>query len=347
MAVSEVKLLAAGALGGADGADASNEKVAYSLTYQVKCDSQLDGPVTVMNYFRTHAEYPWLGRTFKFGNDFDTSALCRSVRPAYIENSGGIFVVPCEFSSAGSDDNGTGGKTDKGKPEKDPKKWHAEISVSFGTYSAPVESATLIGALNATKLSPHLKVGSFLPITNSKLEPLDPTFEEEYALKIIRITRNVAGYDDEFYNKYHDTINDADVTIEMPEYDFRATIGKHYGRLRVSTDFQMTDDGIGYYRQTLEYAIKGWNRAILDQTHVYSEILRDGDTKRDGTTIVTADIPAGFLQVEVPIKDDDGLSPSRPMLLNGDGKQLKEGNPPVSLVWQSVPEADHTALWNE
>lgn len=344
MAVSEIKLLAAGASGSATGTDPSNESVSYSLTYQVKCDNQSDGCVTVMDYFRTHADYPWLGRTFKFGNDFDTDSVCKSVKPSYIENSGGIFLVPCEFSPVDSSDNQQQTQSGvSGKATTDPLQWHDEISVSFGTYSAPVESAILMGALNAKTLSPHLKVDRFLPVTNSKLEPLDPSFEEEYAIKTIRITKNVMEYDDDFYNKYHDTINSSEITIDKPEYRFKATIGKHYGRLRVSGDFQITN-GIIYYRRTLEYAIKGWNRPILDQTHVYSEILRESDVKRDGTTVSASDLPSGYLQMEVPVKDDDGLSPSRPMLLNGDGKQLKEGEPPVSLVWRSVEEADHSGI---
>lgn len=345
MAVSEVILLSTGASGTADGTDPSTVKVSYTSRYKVKCDSQLDSPKTVLSYFRTNAAYPWIGRTYSFGNDSDPFAICRSVKPDLIENSGGYYLVDCQFSDAsGGDNNQDGGTTVKGKNEKDPFLWHDEISVSFGTYSGPVEMATFMGAQNAASLSPFLKDGAFLPITNSKLEPLDPSFEEEYAIKIIRITKNLRSYDDDFYNKYHDTINSDEVTIDKPEYKFKTTIGKHYGRLRLSGDFQVTSEGIGYYRQTLEYSVKGWNRPVLDQTHTYSEMFREGDTKRDGTTVSVSDIPRNMLQVEIPIKDDDGLSPSRPMLLDGSGKQLQEGKEPVSLVWRSLEEADHSEI---
>ena len=344
MAVTEVKLLSVGASGGVEGSDSDSAKVSYSLTYQAKCDSGLDSPLTVMNYFRQNANYPWLGRIYRFGNDLDTSAVCRSVKPQYIENSEGIFIVPCEFADVRADDEKPEkGTTAKKEKSDNPLEWHDELSVGFGTYSAPVEMATFVGALNASTLSPFLKPGKFLPITNSKLEPLDPSFEEEFSIKIIRITKNVLEYDDDFLNQYHDTINDNEVTIDKPDYLFKATIAKHYGRLRVGYDYA-TVNGYGYYKRTIEYHIKGWDRAILDQSHVYSEILREGDTGRDGRVISASDLPRGRLSIEVPVHNNDGLSQPKPMLLDGNGKELKEGNPPVSLGWQALEEKDHSSI---
>jgi hypothetical protein len=342
VAVSEVTLMDTGVSGGVEGTDTGSVRVSYTSTYKAKCDDPSDGPKTVLRYFLLHGEYPWPGRTYKLGNDFDTSAVCRSVHPARIDASGGIYLVKCDFRDR-EDDQQQKEKnpTPSLAMSENPIDWLPEIHVSHGSFSAPVEYATFVGALNAAGVSSFLKPGRFLPLTNSAMEPLDPTIEDEFSYKIIRFSKNVKSYDDAFFNKYQDAVNKAEFTINLPKLRFKTTVAKHYGKLRASASLQFTN-GILYYRRELELHIRGWDRAILDQGT--RELYVTGDTKPDGTIISASDVPRGRVSVEVPITDDDGLPIDKPRLLDGNGKRLKEGQPPVLLGWQVSHEADFSRI---
>lgn len=338
MAVEEVKLTSSGASGSADGRNSGDVSVSYSSTYLVKCDSPADDPRTVLNYFRQHSQYPWIGRTYKFGNGFDTTATCRKVSPSYIESSGGIYQVKCDFSDS-DDEQGGSGRQD----QKDPFSWTPEIEITSATYSAPVAFAKFLGT-NFGK-SPFMKEGSFLPVTNSALQPLDPTFEEEFSYKVIRFTTNLPEYDDAFYNTYQDTINSSDVTIAIPQMRFRSGVAKHYGRLSITGGSNTTTYGgrtILFYRRTIELAIRGWDRAILDQGTV--ALLRDGDRRADGTVVSANDLPRGRLSIEEPFKDADDMPTEKLVPLDGSGKRLSEGRAPTLLFWQSLQESDFSQI---
>lgn len=339
MAVSEVRLTATGASGGVEGSDAKGVKVSFSSTYLAKCDSPSDGPNTVLRHFLITGSLPWIGRTYKFGNDFNTTAVCRSVRPVYIDGSGGMFTVSCDFADAEQEQQQQN-PTQDGKQSTNPLEWLPEIEVSWGSYSTPVEYATFLQTLNGGAGSAFLKPGKFCPVTNSSLQPLDPTFEETYSFKILRFTKNLSSYDDDFFNKYQDSINKEETTISLRRLKFKTVIAKHHGKLNVgaSLNFQ---NGVMYYRRSIEVQVRPWDRAILDQGT--NELYFEGDTL-NGTTVSASDLPTGRLSIEVPIKDNDDNPTGKPLLLDGNGKRLKEGKPPVSLVWRTFDEADFSQI---
>lgn len=338
MAVSEVILQSSGA-GGVEGTDKGDLRVSYSSLYRVKCDDQTNGPNTVLNFFRLNASYPWPGRTYKFGTDFDTTAVCRSVRPNIIEGSGGYFLVNCEFADVTQDQQQQSQPTIDGKQSTDPLNWLPEIDVSYGTYSMPVEYATFLQTLNGSK-SAFLKENKFCAVTNSALQPLDPTFEETYSYKIIRFTKNLKEYDDNFYNQYQDAINKEETTITLRKLKFKTTVAKHHGKLNVSAALNF-QNGVMYWRRTIELHIRPWDRAILDQGT--GELYTAGD-RLDGAIVSASDLPEGRLTFDVSIKDKDDMPIDKPVPLDGNGKRLKEGKPPVSLVWRTFDEADFSKI---
>lgn len=307
-------------------------------------DSQTDSPLKVLNHFRNTASLPWIGRPFSCEGDVDPYSLCKSVKPDYIENSGGYYIVSCEFADRKNDSqNGKETQlTPSGKVSDNPLEWNPEIEISPGSYSAPVDAAYFLQANNAAGGNSFLKKGSYLAITNSSLEPQDPSIEEEYGYKIVRFTTNIAEYDDEFFNQYNDTINDADVTIEEKGLKFRMDIGKHYGKITVGASLNFTN-GILYWRRTIELHVRGWNRPILDQGTRQLYTAADA-TKPDGTTLSASDFPTGRVSMEFPIVDEDGMPIDKPRLLDGNGKQLKEGKPPVLLVWRTKEESDFSKI---
>lgn len=338
MSVTEVKLLGAGAGGGVDGRDFSTSTRSYSHKYQVKCDSALDGPNTVLDYFMLNTNLPWPGRVYRFGGTSYTGAGCSRVHVDYVENGGGIFSVSVDFKEFSTEEEQKERQPqDNGTLDENPFTWAPEIEVSSSSYSTPVEFAYFVGALNATALSPFLKTGSFLPITNSAQEPLDPTIEDEFSYKVIRFTTNVKSYDDSFYNTYNDSINKEYFEINLPKVGFFTACAKHYGKLKVTASLNFAN-GFRYWRRTLELHIRGWDRAILDQGT--REFYMAGDTKPDGTIISANDLPRRRISMEIPITDDDGLPIDKPRLLDGNGKRLREGAVPVLLGWQTCLEAD-------
>lgn len=340
MAVTEVKTLSAGVSGGAEGTDSGTVRLNYSSTHQVKCDNPEDGPGRVLHYFRTHTSLPWPGRTFRLGNEFDTGAICRSVRPVRVDDSGGIYNVSCDFDDRETDEQEQK-QDENGKITDNPIDWLPEIEVSSGGYSMPVEHATFLQALNADGASPHMKPGKFLPVTNSALQPLNPTFEEEYSYKIIRFARNVAAYDDAFWNKYHDAINKSEVTINLRKLKFKTVVAKHHGKLKVGASLNFTN-GVLYYRRTLELQIRAWDRPILDQGTLESYSV--GDSLPDQSQVTQNDIPSGRTTMDLTAKDRDDMPLADPFLLDGKGKRLKEGKPPVSLVWRTFHEEDFSKV---
>lgn len=336
MAVTEVKLLSTGASGGVEGTDADNLRVSYSSTYQAKCDSQTDSPTTVLHYFRTHSNLPWPGRTYKFGTGFDTNAICFRVNPSLIENSGGIYTVACEFKDRDSEDSSPANI----EPPDAPERWNPEIEITSGTISMPVEFATFLG--NNGNKSPFMKEGKWLPVTNSALKPFNPTFEEEFSYKIIRFTTNLREYDDAFYNRYQDAINKSEVEINIPRLKFRTYVAKHYGKLNIGASLNFTSSGVMYWRRTIELLIRGWDRAVLDRATC--ELYVAGDRRPDGTIVSDSDFARGRISLEIPVKDDDDLTSEGLCNLDGAGKRLKEGQPPVVLGWQAFQEQDFSQI---
>jgi hypothetical protein len=337
MAVTEVKLLQTGASGSAEGTDAGQVRVSYTSMYQAKCGSASDDPGTVLDHFRITSSLPWIGRTYRFGNGFDTSAICHRVHPSLIENSDGIYNVTCDFKDRDDPEDKPSGSFE---PPDKPETWTPEIEVTNGTISLPVEYATFTSLGGGRH--PFMKDGKFMPVTNSALEPLDPTFEEEFTYKIIRFSTNVREWDDSFYGKFQNTINKEYVDIKIPKMKFATAFDKHYGKVAITAASNITSSGILYWRRTIELAIRGWDRAILDQGT--REVYLAGDTKPDGTIVSDSDFARGRISMEVPIKDDDDLPIDKPRLLDGRGKRLKEGQPPVLLGWTTFEESDFSKI---
>lgn len=335
MAVSEIKLLGAGAAGSAEATEDGQYRISYTSTYQVKCDDQLDDASVVLQYFRTHPPYPWIGRSYRFGNGFDVSSICKAVRPTYIEGSGGSFLVVCEFADP---------EVQPGQGQnqsQDPLTWTPEIEVSYGSYSKPVEYAIFMRATGASSLSEFLKPGIFLPVTNSAQQAVVPTFEEEYAFKVIRFTTNVAEYDDEFWETYNNAINDSNITINIPKLKFRTRIKKHWAKLLVSASLNFANNR-PYYRRTLELQIKDWNRGLIDKGTV--ELYKAEEFLPDQTQVQQQDIPDGRKTIERPAKDIEDLGLHDEFPLDGKGKRLKEGSTPVTLYWRTFNEENFSKI---
>jgi hypothetical protein len=338
MSVTEVKTASTGVGGEVSGNDSGSISVTYRSSYWVKCSSAADTQDTVLRYFMQNADYPWPGRPFKFGNDFNTNMFTRTVNANYIENSDGKFRVDCTFQSLQGGDQQQQGQTPSGNNSTNPLQWHDEIHVSFTQISIPVESAIFKGFTKLGVNNKSFKQGKEMAIMNSACKPFDPTIEDEIDIKVIRMTRNVEAYDDTQLTQYQGAINSDVVTINKPNYKFKTSFGLYHGRIKsLTADFQITN-GIPYYKHGIEIHVYppgkyGWLRLLLDQG--FEELYREGDKRPDGQTVSISELPSNRPFEVKTITDEEGLPVTSPVRLDGNGKMLKPEDDPVYLIYQT------------
>lgn len=335
MAVEWVKLSSAGASGKASGKDPRKVKASYRANFRVKCDDPADTPNVVLSYFRGNALLPWAGRVFKFGDGFDVSAICANLDADYIENSGGYYNVVSTYDPVEGDK-----EEEEEEGEEDPLKWKDEIDVSWTQITVPVESAIFQGFISGKEgaiTNPFMKVGATLPVTNSAKVPFDPGMEEEVEIKVVRITKNSATYNDAAFSGLQGTVNNAAVTVSKPSYGFNCVVPALKGKLRLGASYA-TANNTGYWRQTAEIYINplGWRRALVDRG--LTRRAEEGDPDGHGGVISASDLPRDGTPLLRPILDIDGFPITEPVLLNGNGQPKTATAPPVYLLWQTKQE---------
>jgi hypothetical protein len=296
--------------GSAIGGSRARVTTGYTVTYKVETDDALPNPKVVLDYFRTSVG--WIGDGFEFGGLRDSRAKCRSIRPTFIKesNNPNIFHVVVEFESIL-------------QPRDDIQEYTTQFSVAQ-------EAATFCGAINANQLSPFLKPGKLLPVTNSAGLMHDPQMEEEFDVKVIRITKTVSSFDGNALEAFRGMVNTDEVVIDRPDLKFKEQFGPFYGRLRiVGADLIYNEEDLPQWRQTIEIWINpfGWRRNLLDRgTSTTTWPGEDGTSVGDPTTFSRE-------------KDDEGYPITDPVLLDGNGKKLDVAQrKAVYLVWATKPE---------
>lgn len=336
MSVTEVKLHSAGAGGSVSGSqDTGADKISYRTKYRVKVSDPLDSPKTVLAYFRSHANLPWPGRPFSFGNGFDVSARCKTLDPDYVENSAGWYIVSATYESASGDEQQPGQNPD-GKPVGSPFSWHDEIEVSYTQISIPVEVAIFRQFVPANIKNKFLKMGQETPVVNSAIVPFDPGLEEELDIKVIRISRYLKNWDGGAANGFQGAVNNDYVTIVKPAYKFKDGFAPYQGRVKQFSGSFGIVNGFSCWRVTVEVHVNplqfGWRRVVCDRGIARRKAPGDPGGGSLGDVIAPGD------PVHAPIKDDEGFPISEPVLLNGNGQPLRPGEPIVYLVYQTRKE---------
>lgn len=339
MAVAEVKLSSLGASGGFSSGDSNDaaEGGSYRSHYRVRCDSAEDAPTTVVTHFKRTGTLPWLGRTFKFGNGFDTASVCRGVEASYIESSGGWFSVECSFGPRKNPEDSE--QSVDGQPSRDPFQWHDEIEVSYSPIGIPVEKATFRGFTAGQ--NKFMRAGKELALTHSNLIPMDPPPETELDIEVIRITKIAKLHDGKGFKKYNGAVNTNRVTIVKREYGFRTVIEPFCGRIRVVGGSFAIQNGVKFWRQNVEVHINPltWRRFLLDQGT--AELYTSGETLPSGISVNAANTPTGFKQVPIT---SDGEPISSPIRLDGLGKKLHPAQPPVYGIWSTYKEISFAGI---
>jgi len=161
-----------------------------------------------------------------------------------------------------------------------------------------------------------------VPIKNSANEPFVPPVEGNRSMGVYRITRNRLTFDNGDAKEYRDTVNSDDFTITATETLFVFAAGTAYMQSYDAVRQYragVTDSGY-YWRVTwvILHDRDGWRKRILDQ----------GTMELDDTDPAA---PGGSMAPNRPLKGPDGLPLNGPVLLDGAGKPLQPGQPPVFL----------------
>lgn len=305
--------------GGASGGSRNRAIRTHTVTYLVKVDDTIPTDKVVLDYFRfggSGGDVPWIGGSYLVGTAKDITTKCRSIQIDYIPNSGNAFNATLEFSTF--------------LPLRD------DIQVYSTQYSVAQEAAIFYGAINTRKVSPFLKAGKYLPVTNSAGAIHEPQMEEEIDVKVVRITKTVPEYNVAALERFRGMINTDEVTIDRPDLKFKEQFGPQFGRFRIiGADLYYDEDDVPQWRQTSEIWINplGWRRNLLDQgTH---EKVWPGEE----------DLSVGDLAVDRRIVDSSNYPVTQPVPLDGNGKELDITNrEPVYLVWGTKLEGPFMPL---
>ena len=352
MAITDIRYGSDGSSGNGKGTDSGSSSFSYRATWKVKCDSASDQSDIIWTYLRTHTQFnavhlPWFGRTFKYASGRDTSSVCREIDVDYVRRSEGWHEVTASYESLtgpSADDPKTMSLGVDGKKTDDPLKWLPEISTGWTSMSIPIEQAEFVGTNPPGIPTPFLRPGRVSRVCNSAMTPFDPQPEEELAIKVIRITRNVNFYQGLLHDRVQGTVNRNVVAIApINGNGFRHFVPAMHGWMKHFGADLAEENGKQFWRETKEVWIhpRAWVRDFLD--HGLDELWVPGMVGHDGTEYSAGDFPANRPWDHKRIKDEAGYPIAFPVNFDGSGHALGPTNPGVVyLRWLTKT----TDTWN-
>ena len=204
---------------------------------------------------------------------------------------------------------------------------YAWVQTLAGRGDDPLDEPVVWSWSFATTTEPVDRDAANNAITNSAGEPFDPPISAEFHDLVARVVRNEAAFYPLLAADYKGSVN-SDGWLGYPPGTCK---------LQVLTGNQIFyGDDKFYWQVTYEIHIRydaqnplanGWLRRILDQ----------GTRKKTGVD------SGGFAEYE-NITENNGLSLSEPVQLNGSGGRLADSAPPVYLSFNLDPIRPFAAL---
>lgn len=315
--------------------------------WQVVSDNPLDEAKVVQDYFRDTVGLPWVGDPYQFGNGNYTNALCTAVKPARQPGSE-VFNVTVDYEEPGGGGESQADVDVVEFKRKPPLLRHDLIETGTQYITVPVREATFRGYFRPGSSDPdpaitnswlNTSTGYRGPVINSALDPYDPEPEAEIPIDILRITRNVAVWDDATARAYKNTVNNAEVVISKPDYGFSKTIPPFQGRIiDITGSFEVdVEYRQWYWKTTIEVHVHplGWRLTMIDKG--LRRRAKSGDTTDTGVVLSSSTISTTGPQL-THIKDAAGTPISTPVLFDGNGKPLTTGLSPVLMKWEHYTE---------
>ena len=195
------------------------------------------------------------------------------------------------------------------------------VTVEHREIRNPLEEPPVIEWLSAATMEPIDTDIDGNPILNSSDEPFDPPPTEEFYDLILRASWNVANFDPVGAANYNGAVNIdpfrgfAPGLAKVKEYTSRqiwAITGQFYVHVAAEIHFRTT----------------GWKRQFLDQGYRTKGDIVDG------------------VQTYTQITDTEGNLVTDPVLLDGNGQKLADGDPVVRReYWTKKQLLFNTEFW--
>lgn len=189
--------------------------VSYVAYYLVHTNSASDQTKVILDYFLANG--PWIGDSYSFANDSDTSAFCNSIQPRKPNDADMTWVVEVKYESLSEDEE----KPDSnGQPTTNPLEWRNDYSISKTSIQVPVWQAKYLGIFTATGVQvgnpDGWVVGDIMLPSNTCGEPLNPPLEKPEPVRVIRISEIMSLYPTPVSDQLYNTVNDIDYDIPLP-----------------------------------------------------------------------------------------------------------------------------------
>lgn len=280
----------------------------YTRCFRVLRDNVLDGSRAA----RESPGIPFIGEFYTDGGGgIDIGARCRSVTAEQDDAYPTIWIVTAEYGSGlsdgtgrgssggGSGGPGSGSSQDPAQVKENPLERPAEITWGVTDYKRVVTKARLISNVDGT-LSP-----TEVPIRNSAGARYDPAPEIDDSRIDLTIVRNEATFNQEFAFSYQNVVNDA------------TFFGMTAGAVRCQGITAQSRFENNYYFWVVTYKFQasrwGWDLELPDAGTF--EIDADGN-------------PVVFVDGSV------GHTVGEPLLLNGEGERLPDGDTEVYFKYR-------------
>lgn len=330
----------------------------WKQTYQYETNDSLDGPQVILDHLRING--PWFGSTYVNGNDADPFSLVDEIDvPQHSPGSATFWTVTLSYKPPTAESSSPAPRpTDSGTYSEIPWYWTYEVSTSVQQVSVPVDYARYRGGF--THVPERVKVGDFIPFTNSSLvEKFDPPLEQDNAHLIIRIKSWHETFDLNQVFRFLNAVNDRKIKFTRMSLPgtFEATtlrlVNIEMSEKREILTIGGVRQRILYYEviAELHYNPYGWRIMVVDRGTMRGALPHEPNG-RGG--LITYSTPLGGVSA-AKIVDHDGLAVGTPVLLDGAGQPQDWSvlgatvtNPPtvapnpVYINWQLYDERDLT-----
>ena len=335
---------------GADGTITTTKR-SYVANYKVMTDDQLDGPRVIFDKFKFDVMLPWFGYSYAYGNDIDLPAFMVEINPRRERQNPLQWNVAVTFETSGEDEEK---EDEEGKPTSDPLEWAGEVDISPLFFTVPVYKAKYLGATKGD--APHVDppgvvVGNFYPPWNSNRQLYNPGLESTIAGRSFRVTETMETYPAIEALELLDTVNDRGFTLKIPgglnheiitifNMDTHTALIVDIGG---SLNFR---NGVFFWRNRLEihWRPDKWVDEVPDRgtamrigagfakgiPGTYPPVNQEEGywTQAEVAAIVRAGLPLVH-----EIVDAHGRAITEPVLLDGVGMPLPDGEEPVYHRW--------------
>lgn len=281
----------------------------YTRTFQVVCDSTLDGPYQVGSALGI----PRIGDIYATPTEFDFGARCTSVKPERDTDNLILWTVTAEYSNKSEN-------PEKSQAKK-PLERRAKISWQQEDSQRPLQKATLIVENDDGTITEFPDS----PIKNSASDHYDPPVEIQDPKVVLQIVKNQATFSPQLAFEYRKAVN--------ADPFFGAAPGQW--KVKQITGEEAFEEGLVYWVVTYRFDFRedGWDIVLLDAG--YNERVVADST---GPTIK-------YDKKVIVGKDQTPLA--KPSPLNGRGVPLDVDAPDEAYVytrWSHYPKKPYSAL---